>query len=57
MNSLKWYKSLDLHQRIGLKEVFIDLCGVEWSKLAFIIPLRMRIEVLHNKLKLEGFDV
>lgn len=56
-NSLEWYKKMDLHQRINLKEIFILLCGVEWSKISFIIPLRQRIDIAYNKLKIEGFDV
>lgn len=55
--SLNWYKGLDLNQKINLKEIFVLLCGLEWSAIAFIIPLRQRIDLAYNKLKKEGFDV
>ena len=57
MKSIEWYKSLDSHQKINLKDIFILLCGIGWSEISFIIPLRERIEISYNKLKMEGFDV
>lgn len=57
MESIEWYKKLDLHQKINLKDIFNLLCGVGWSEISFIIPLRERIGIAHNKLKMEGFDV
>jgi hypothetical protein len=49
--------NLDLNQKINLKEIFVLLCGMEWSAIAFIIPLRQRIDLAYNKMKKEGFDV
>jgi len=54
---MKWYKSLDIHARINAKECFVILCGVEFDKLSFLLTMRERIDLMYNKLKIEGFDV
>jgi len=54
---MKWYLSLNIHQRINAKTCFYLACGVEFEKLAFLFSLRERIEMLYNKLKLEGFNI
>lgn len=55
--SLIWYKKLNIHQKITLKEIFDELCGVPWSELSEIFTLRELIGVLYNKLILEGIIV
>ena len=57
MESINWYKELELHQKINLKSVFNLLTGVGWSEISFMFSLREKIEIGFNKLKREGFDV
>lgn len=54
---MKWYKQLGVHQRIALKELSSNICGVSWDTLSLLFTLRERIELLYGKLKVEGFDV
>lgn len=52
---MNWYKSLDIHTRINAKaEAFELLCGFEFEKLACLFSLKERIEIMYNKLVLEG---
>ena len=55
--SLNWYKSLSIHQRINLKEVCSLLTGCTWEFLSYFLNMKEKIEVLYNKLKMEGFEV
>jgi hypothetical protein len=56
-NAIKWYKSLNVHMRINVKTCFVLLTGVEFESLAFLFSYGERIEILYNKLKIEGFDI
>lgn len=57
-STLLWYKQLDVNQKINCKECFVLLCGIEFEKLSLIIPsFTEKIQIMHNKLKIEGFDV
>lgn len=51
---MDWYKNLDINTRIELKSMFPQICGVGWSEISFILSLRDRIIVLHDKLRLQG---
>ena len=48
--SLKWWRSITVMQRIILKEHYHLICGVGWQEVGFIIDLRTRIDLLYNKL-------
>ena len=54
---MEWYKTLNIHQKINLKGMSKLIIGVDFSDLAFMFSFRERIEILYNKLKLEGFDI
>lgn len=54
---MEWYKTLGIHQKINLKILAIDICGVSWESLCKIFTQRQVIRLLHRKLKIEGFDV
>ena len=54
---MEWYKSLTIEQRINLKSLSEEICGLKYDILISIFGMRETIEILHNKLKLEGFDV
>ena len=54
---MKWYKTLNVHQRINAKDCFILLCGVDFQAINCILSLRDRINLLEEKLKLEGFYI
>jgi hypothetical protein len=55
--AISWYKSLSLNQKMALKEVSALICGMKWEDFNILFSPRERIEILHNKLMLEGFDV
>ena len=54
---VSWYKSLSLNQKMALKEVSALICGLKWEDFNILFSPRERLEILHNKLMLEGFDV
>ena len=54
---LEWYKSLSLSQKLGLKECSHLICGMKWEDFTILFSPRQRIEILHQKLKLEVFGV
>ena len=54
---MEWYKTLDINQRINLKDCSEMLCGMPYNQLRVLFSMSEIIEILHNKLKIEGFDV
>ncbi len=52
--SLQWYKSLTLEQKFGLKEASALICGMKWEDFTILFSGKQRIEILYNKLILEG---
>ena len=50
---MEWYKNLDINKKINAKECFILLCGVGFSEVGIIVPLRERIDLMYDKLKIE----
>ena len=54
---MEWYKTLDINQRINLKHLCSTLVGADWSSLSLLFSYKEKINILHKKLKLEGFDV
>jgi hypothetical protein len=54
---MEWYKTLNIHQKIYLKALCVDIIGFEFSDLDFMFSFCERINILYNKLKLEGFDI
>ena len=57
VDSIEWYKSLPIHNKIGLKEATILLCGMNWSDFNILFNPRERLSIIYQKLKLEGFIV
>lgn len=55
--SIDWYKKLDPNQRINLREVTELLCGVPFKSLLLLFNLLEVIQLLYDKLKIEGFAV
>jgi hypothetical protein len=55
--AVSWYKSLSLNQKMALKEVSALICGMKWEDFNILFSPRERLEILHNKLILEGFLV
>jgi len=54
---MNWYRKLTIEQRINLKELSESICGVKYEFLIRLFGMRQTIELLHQKLELEGFDV
>jgi|LakMenEpi03Aug12_release.lakeMendotaPanAssembly.Ray.scaffolds.fasta_scaffold1776345_1 hypothetical protein len=55
--SIKWYKTLSVNQRIELKECSNLICGIRWEDFTILFTPRQRIDILYQKLQLEGFLV
>ena len=54
---MNWYKTLNIHMRINAKSCFELLTGVKFEDLAFMFSLKERMDIMENKLKMEGFDI
>lgn len=54
---LEWYKSLSIEQKLGLKSCASLITGIKWEDFTILFTPRQRIELLYEKLKLEGFKV
>ena len=55
--AVSWYKTLSPNQKMALKEVSALICGMKWEDFNILFSPRERLEILYNKLMLEGFDV
>jgi hypothetical protein len=54
---MEWYKTLNIHQKINLKELCKVIIGIDFSKLLLLFSFQEGINIIYNKLKLEGFDI
>lgn len=54
---MEWYKTLTIHQKINAKECFELLTGISFGSLAFLFTLPERMDIMLNKLRIEGFEV
>jgi hypothetical protein len=54
---MHWYQKLTIQQRINLKDLSELICGVKYDLLVKIFGMKETIELLHQKIKLEGFDI
>jgi hypothetical protein len=54
---MKWYSTLTIDQKIMLKSLCNTILGVGFNELGPIFTFRERIEMLYNKLKMEGFQI
>ena len=57
LTAVIWYKSLSINQKMGLKELSELICGMKWEDFNILFTPQERLEILHNKLMLEGFAV
>lgn len=54
---MKWYRSLSIQQRINMKALSETITGIPFTALVSLFGLRQSIEMIHEKLKMEGFNV
>ena len=54
---MEWYKTLNIDQKVNLKELCPEILGVGFQELNPLFSFTERIEMLYNKLKFEGFEV
>lgn len=54
---MDWYKTLGIHARINAKVCFELLTGIKFEDLVFMFSFRERMDIMQNKLKMEGFDI
>lgn len=52
--SLNWYRSLPLHTRINVPEMFELACGADWQQVGKLLSMRERIQILYDKLDMMG---
>jgi hypothetical protein len=55
--NMDWYKTLSIHQKINAKNCFELATGIEFSALSLLFSYKERIDMLYNKLLIEGFNV
>ncbi len=55
--SMDWYKTLDMNQRINLKELTDIICGMPFTFMVKVFGLKEAIFHIHSKMRIEGFDV
>lgn len=54
---MEWYKKKSIHERINIKDACPMILGVEFHWLVQIFSFSEAIDLIYNKLKLEGFNV
>lgn len=57
-DDMKWYRNLTFNQRASLKEMCVNICGIEWydfPKLGF--SPKERLQLITEKLRIEGFEI
>jgi len=52
-----WYKRLTIEQKINLKDCCKMITGMTWHEMSVLFSYTERINILYNKLKMEGFKV
>lgn len=50
--ALNWYRSLPIHTKINIPEVFYLACGMDWVTAGLMFTMRERIEMLYVKLQM-----
>ena len=54
---MKWYLTLSIQQRINLKELYSTITGIDFAAAGLLFSFRERIELVYEKLKMEGFQI
>lgn len=51
---MNWYLNLDIHRRIAIKYLCIDITGIDWPVFIKIFGFKESILLIGSKLKREG---
>lgn len=54
---MNWYKALTVEQKINLKDCCSLIVGMTWNEMGLLFSFKERINILHRKLEVEGFQV
>lgn len=54
---MEWYKSLKREQKVNIREVFELACGLSLNTALLLFSFRECMDILHDKLVIEEFDV
>lgn len=55
---MNWYKKLSINQKINLKEIYHWICGITWEQMTMMgFTFKEKVDLVHEKLQLEGFEV
>lgn len=54
---MKWYTTLTIDQKIMLKSLCKTIFGVGFDELGPLFTFKERIEMIYDKLKMEGFQI
>lgn len=54
---MKWYKTLNKNQKLRIREVFELSTGQKLSDMVEVFSFSECMDILYNKLKIEGFKI
>lgn len=54
---MKWYKTLNKNQKLGIREAFELSTGQRLSEMVRLFSFSECMDILYNKLKIEGFNI
>ena len=54
---MKWYKQLTQKQKAGVRQSFELVCGLSLNDALKFFTFSECMDILYNKLKLEGFKI
>lgn len=54
---MEWYKTLNIHQKINLKSMFVVIGGIEFTDLRKIFSYSECFDIIYRKLQKEGFCI
>ena len=54
---MKWYKTLERKQKAHIRECFEIACGMPLNSALRLFTFSKCMDILENKLRLEGFQI
>ena len=54
---MEWYKTLNRTQKLGIREAFELATGQRLSDMVRLFTFSECMDILYNKLKMEGFKI
>ena len=54
---MEWYLSLNIHQKVNVKQLSKIITGLTWEELGMIFDFKERVEIITSKLIMEGYKL